>query len=114
MTLGEKIKQLRKEKNISQEQLSNYLGINRNFLSRIETNKSEPNASILKKICFLFNTNLNYLLDIFYEKNNTNEKINYIYNNCYSLSEEDLDFLIRIVTIMKNELNKNNIIINNK
>ena len=40
MKLGEKIKQLRKSKGISQEELAVMLKINRNYLSRIETGKS--------------------------------------------------------------------------
>lgn len=44
-----KIKTLRKKKGLTQEQLSNLLQINRHYLSRIETGKSEPTASILKK-----------------------------------------------------------------
>ena len=42
MKLGEKIKYLRKSKGISQEELATMLKINRNFLSRIETGKSDP------------------------------------------------------------------------
>ena len=42
MKLGEKIKSLRKSKGISQEELAAMLKINRNYLSRVETGKSEP------------------------------------------------------------------------
>ena len=45
MKLGEKIKLLRKSKNISQDQLASMLNINRNYLSRVETGKSEPSSS---------------------------------------------------------------------
>lgn len=48
MKLGEKIKLLRKGKKISQEELANMLKINRNYLSRIETGKSEPTSSVIK------------------------------------------------------------------
>ena len=54
MKLGEKIKYLRKSKGISQEELATMLKINRNFLSRIETGKSDPNAGILKSIAQIF------------------------------------------------------------
>lgn len=64
MKLGEKIKQLRKSKGISQEELASTLKINRNFLSRIETGKSEPTASMLKNIAKIFNVDLNSLLDV--------------------------------------------------
>ena len=52
------------------------LKINRNFLSRIETGKSDPNAGILKSIAQIFNVDLNSLLDI----NNSEEQGNKIHN----------------------------------
>ena len=42
MTLGEKIRNLRNNNNISQDKLAKMLNINRNNLSRIETDKSVP------------------------------------------------------------------------
>ena len=69
MKLGEKIKSLRKSKGVSQEQLAAMLKINRNFLSRIETGKSEPTSSILKQIAEIFNIDLNSLLEIEDEEN---------------------------------------------
>ena len=75
MKLGEKFKQLRKSKGISQEELAVMLKINRNYLSRIETGKSEPTSSILKHIAEIFKVDLNSLLDINDEDNNTNKII---------------------------------------
>ena len=78
MKLGEKIKLLRKNKKISQEELSNMLNINRNFLSRIETGKSEPTSSILKKIAVIFNVDLNSLLEVDEGQTKGEDKIKYI------------------------------------
>lgn len=54
MKLGEKIKSLRKSKGISQEELAAMLKINRNYLSRVETGKSEPTAGISNNIQYWF------------------------------------------------------------
>ena len=62
MTLGERIKRLRKLNDMSQQQLADYLEINRNYLSRIETNKSEPTSSIILKLTALFEITANELL----------------------------------------------------
>ena len=78
MKLGEKIKYLRKSKGISQEELATMLKINRNFLSRIETGKSDPNAGILKSIAQIFNVDLNSLLDINNSEEQGIDKIKYI------------------------------------
>lgn len=53
MNFGDKIKYLRKKDNMSQQELANKLKINRNNLSRIETGKSEPNASLIIKQTYL-------------------------------------------------------------
>lgn len=108
MKLGEKIKELRKTKNISQEQLAIMLKINRNYLSRIETGKSEPTSGILKQIAEIFNVDLNSLLDIKEETKEKKEKIKYITDNTKYLKDRDLDFIIRIMTIMKEEYVKIN------
>lgn len=104
MKLGEKIKQLRKSKGISQEELASTLKINRNFLSRIETGKSEPTASMLKNIAKIFNVDLNSLLDV---KSLPSDN-KYITDNCKYLDEKDIDFIIRIISIMKEEYVKVN------
>lgn len=108
MKLGEKIKEIRKTKNVSQELLAGMLKINRNYLSRIETGKSEPTATILKQIAEIFNLDLNTLLDINTDTLKENEKINYIKENCKKLHEKDLDFLVRIISVMKEEYVKLN------
>jgi len=110
MTLGEKFRAVRIQNNLSQCEMANILGINRNNLSRIETNKSEPNSTILKKLCIFGNIDINTFLDIPIEKHKTDrEKINYITETCEYLSEKDLDFIIRIVNLMRDEYSKRNI-----
>ncbi len=108
MKLGEKIKSLRRGKNISQEELAAMLKINRNYLSRIETGKSDPTASVLKNIAKLFNVDLNSLLDINDADIENSNKIKYIVENCKYLNEKDLDFIVRIMTVMREEYVKIN------
>ena len=108
MKLGEKIKQLRKNKGISQEELASMLKINRNYLSRIETGKSEPTSSILKNIAEIFSVDLNSLLDITDEDNKNADKLKYIVDNSKYLHDKDLDFIVRIMSIMREEYVKIN------
>lgn len=108
MKLGEKIKQLRKSKGISQEELASMLKINRNYLSRIETGKSEPTSGVLKDIAQIFSIDLNSLLDITDDENKNTDKIRYIIDNCKQLHEKDLDFIVRIMSIMREEYVKIN------
>lgn len=108
MKLGEKIKLLRKGKKISQEELANMLKINRNYLSRIETGKSDPTSSVLKNIAKIFNIDLNSLLDINNNDIENTDKIKYIVENCKYLNDSDLDFIVRIISIMREEYVKIN------
>ncbi|MFD2209422.1 helix-turn-helix transcriptional regulator [Virgibacillus halophilus] len=50
-----KIKQLRKEKGISQQALADYLGIERTSLSKIENMKYNPSARIITETSNFFN-----------------------------------------------------------
>lgn len=47
---NEKIKELRIKKGLTQEELSNRLGIDRTHLSKIETGRVKPSLSLLERI----------------------------------------------------------------
>ncbi len=49
-TLGEKIRQLRKSKGLTQEQLAEKIGIDNKHLSRIEKGRHMPTYNILKRL----------------------------------------------------------------
>ncbi|OFY70023.1 MAG: hypothetical protein A3G23_01200 [Bacteroidetes bacterium RIFCSPLOWO2_12_FULL_37_12] len=48
--IGDKIKEIRKAKNLSQEQVAEKIGIDRAQYSRVETAKSKPTLTTLEKI----------------------------------------------------------------
>ena len=103
MTLGEKIKNLRNNNNISQEKLSKMLNINRNNLARIETAKSAPTSDILYNLAKIFNISIDTLLEINKIEENSlqkKEKISKITKYCNNLSLQELDFLIKIIKSM--------------
>lgn len=59
MDIGKKIKELRKSKNLTQEEFSEQIGISRSYLSDLENNRKSPSVETLKQIaersgCFLF------------------------------------------------------------
>lgn len=108
MDLGIKIKNLREIEKISQEQLAKTLKINRNYLSRIETGKSEPTSSILKDLANIFNISIDSLLDISNNETSNEEKIDKIYKRLKYLDNNDLDFLIRVTEVMTKEFVKKN------
>ncbi len=64
MTFGEKIKKLRMEKNWTQEQFAEIMGVSAQAVSRWETDSSMPDISMLAPIAYTFNVSCDYLLGI--------------------------------------------------
>lgn len=63
MSLGEKIKETRKKTGLSQEQLSEKLGISRSAVAKWETDKGFPDVDNLKALSRLFGVSIDYLLN---------------------------------------------------
>ena len=63
MNIGAKIRQLRKEKNLTQEDLADYLHISSQAVSKWETGASCPDIDMLPKLAIFFGTSLDNLLD---------------------------------------------------
>ena len=105
MNLGDKIKRIRYKYNISQEELAETLEINRNYLSRIENNKSLPSADILVKLALAYNISVDNLLDLNLDDmfDDRKDKIRKINNFCEKLDNNDLDFVINLLSIMSNK-----------
>ena len=62
MTLGEKLSKLRKENNITQEQLAATLGVSRQAISKWESDTTYPETDKLIRMSELFDCSLDYLL----------------------------------------------------
>jgi transcriptional regulator with XRE-family HTH domain len=61
-TIGERIRRLRKEKDISQEQLGKMVNVGKTTISNYETNYSSPDTETLKKLAECFGVSVDYLL----------------------------------------------------
>lgn len=61
---GEKLKDLRKRSDLSQEQLAQRLGITKGMISSYETSMRMPSYSILLKIARMFHVSTDYLLGL--------------------------------------------------
>lgn len=62
MTLGEKIKQLRKEKNWSQQKLGETIDIAKSVIWKYEKDEAIPSAEVIKRIAIAFGISADYLL----------------------------------------------------
>lgn len=61
--LGEKIKNLRKQRNISQEVLANYLGVSFQAISKWETGTTMPDVMLIPAIASFFGVSTDELFD---------------------------------------------------
>lgn len=75
MNIGEKLYELRKEKNLSQEEVAEKLNVSRQTVSKWETNQSTPDFDKILPLCELFEISTEELLTgKKEEKNNTNQE----------------------------------------
>ena len=62
MSFKTRLKQLRKERNINQRELSEYLKVAPSTISMYENGQREPNFEVLEVLADFFNVDMNYLL----------------------------------------------------
>lgn len=60
--IGDFLKKIRTEKNLTQTEISKLLGINRSTYANYEQNLREPNLSTLSSLCRVFDVDLNELI----------------------------------------------------
>lgn len=63
MNLGEKLRQYRHERNLTQPELAEAMGIEQSYLSKLENGKSLPSNDVLNRILDVFAIDLGELLD---------------------------------------------------
>jgi len=62
MTMGDRLRELRLRKSISQEEVARQIGITRSAYSHYEINNRQPVYETLKKLAVLFNVSLDYII----------------------------------------------------
>lgn len=78
--IGEKIKELRKENGITQEELSKNIDVSTSMVGMYETNARKPSYEVLIKIAKYFKVSTDYLL-------NTEEKLNLTMNSLNKINQ---------------------------
>ena len=119
--LGEKLKELREEKNITQEEMAAFLGIKRQTYSSYERNVSIPDAITLGNIADYLDVTADYLLGRYDSKKSISaieeakmlrkKFIEHgIIKNGEDLTPDQLDKIIDklglVITAIKNEFDK--------
>ena len=61
---GNRLKELRQEKNLTQADVANAIGTSQRNIGRWENNENEPGASFVIKLANFFEVSSDYLLEI--------------------------------------------------
>jgi transcriptional regulator with XRE-family HTH domain len=108
MTFGEKLRQLRKRKKLTQEQMAELIEIHESHVGRYEKDFSSPTAQVLIRIAKLFNVSTDYLL--FDDQNDTSTTLKISDNELFAqfqevdkMSEEKRELIKRIIAMAINE-----------
>ena len=57
-----RLKELRKESKLTQEQLANYLKVDQTLITKLENGTRNLNVTLIEKLCSLFGCTEDYLL----------------------------------------------------
>ena len=94
MNLSENLKRIRKESNLSQEQLADKLGVSRQAVSKWESNQAYPEMDKVLQICKMFNLNIDELLNQNLREVNETKQSK---NNVNKLIDDFLDYITKTV-----------------
>lgn len=87
--LGQKIKEIREENELSQPEFAKAIGVSNGIISGWENNKYEPKASYIKKIAIAFNISADEILGI-EQKEKTTLYVNNSFNtNSFNNTKKD-------------------------
>ena len=64
MTFGEKVKNLREDRDLTQSELGEKINMTQRRVSYIEKNKYEPSLGDIRAICLFFGVSSDYFLDL--------------------------------------------------
>ncbi len=108
MTVGEKIKTLRKQLGMTQTELGEKLGVQKNAVSKWETGRVDDiPGSKIRSMAALFGVSPSYLIDDEEESVRLDDFTYAMYNEAKDLPEEKKQMLLQMAKFMKAELEKN-------
>lgn len=94
MSLGERLKQARKQRKLTQPNVEKLTGINYKTLSNWETNFYRPNVDDLKKLALLYNVSIDFLMEMPYNNNNRLSPIFTLINEIVTQHTTEFDRLL--------------------
>lgn len=110
MTLGERIRALRKQKDMSQTDLAKELGVSVQFISFMESDKKGPSHETLLKLASFFNVTTDFLLTgeeiITESKEPLDTDFEVLYRDFKELTPHDREVIMDLVRARRERLRK--------
>lgn len=75
MSFGKKLKKLRQDENLTQEELAKKINSSRSNIANYENDKNMPSVEILEKLSKILNCSIDYLLGNSNVKNSTSDNV---------------------------------------
>ena len=100
-TFGERLKALRNEKKLKQEDLATKLNISKSAIGMYERNEREPSFEIVKKISNFFEVTIDYLLTGKESKEVHTDNENLFFFDMDGLTEEEIEDIKRHINYVK-------------
>ena len=105
---GDRLKELRKEHNLTQEDIGNLCDVAKNTVSNWENNVNQPSFEITKKLAEYFGVTIDYLLNFTQDDVDNMERLKQALKQAgmwdYSIddmSREDFEKAMKIVAMLK-------------
>lgn len=96
MNLSHNLKKIRKEHNLSQEQLAEKLGVSRQSVSKWESNQAYPEMDKVLQLCKMFNLNIDDLLNQDINEVNNSKKAK---NNINKFIDDFLNYINKTINV---------------
>lgn len=90
---GKRLKELRKQSGMTQQQLADKLGITKSVVSYYELSERTPSPDVLKDLALIFRVNADYLLGI--ERSRTID--------VSDLSDKDINLLLATIEALRSK-----------
>lgn len=97
--IGQRIKEVRSEKHLTQEYIANKSNVNVSHISNIETNKVKVSLTLLVNICNALGVTMDYLLENEYH-NPTSITEKELLNTVKNMKKEKQETLLRIAKVL--------------
>lgn len=97
--IGQRIKEVRTDKHLTQEYLANMTGVNVSHISNIETSKVKVSLTLLVQICNTLGVTVDYLLENEYH-NPTSVIEKELLNMIKGMKKEKQETLLRIAKVL--------------